>query len=152
MIHNNLLFWKLCRLFGLGKAGIIKETNLDLQYSNSLRSLCYLIQVPYILSPVPDFHQLTLATLSNEIPVIKMAVHHGFSLSEIRSKPSEVVQRRRRRQSIKIHKNIDDDVLMASAIGDVTWLQQSLYDTRKAYSVSKEHVSRAIECSTNHFN
>ena len=30
---------------------------------------------------------------------------------------------------------------MASAIGDVTWLQQSLYDTRKAYSVSKEHVS-----------
>ena len=120
--------------------------------STIFHSLCYLIQVPYILSPVPDFHQLTLVTLSNEIPVIKMAVHHGLSLSEIRSKPSEVVQRRRRRQSIKIHKNIDDDVLMASAIGDVTWLQQSLYDTRKAYSVSKEHVSRAIECSTNHLN
>ena len=29
---------------------------------------------------------------------------------------------------------------MASAIGDVTWPQQSLYDTRKVYSVSKEHV------------
>lgn len=28
---------------------------------------------------------------------------------------------------------------MASTIGDVTWLQQSLYDTRQAYSVSKEH-------------
>lgn len=68
-----------------------------------------------------------------------MAAHRGYS--EVRSKPGDTVQRRRRRQSIKIQKNIDDDVLMASAIGDVTWLQQSLYDTRKAYSVSKEHVS-----------
>ena len=34
---------------------------------------------------------------------------------------------------------------MASAIGDVTWLQQSLYDTRKAYSVSIEHVSDILE-------
>ncbi|KAM7435253.1 Ankyrin repeat domain-containing protein 53 [Porites harrisoni] len=69
-----------------------------------------------------------------------MAVQHrGYSLTDLRSKPSEKIQRRRRRQSIKIQRNIDDDVLMASAIGDVTWLQQSLYDTRKAYSVSKEH-------------
>ena len=39
-----------------------------------------------------------------------------------------------------MERNIDEDALMASAIGDVTWPQQSLYDTRKVYSVSKEHV------------
>lgn len=77
-----------------------------------------------------------------------MAVHHrGHSLTDLRSKPSETVQRRRRRQSIKIQRNIDDDVVMASTIGDVTWLQQSLYDTRQAYSVSKEHVSDYIKRS-----
>lgn len=112
-----------------------------------------LIRVPHVLSPVQDFLKLTLATLSKQIPSlqVKMAVHRGYSLTEMRSKPSETTQRRRRRQSIKIQKNIDDDVLMASAIGDVTWLQQSLYDTRKVYSVSKEHVS-TLECSLNHFN
>lgn len=80
-----------------------------------------------------------------------MAVHHGHTMTEVKPKPSETVARRRRRQSLKIQKNIDDDVLMASAIGDVTWLQQSLYDTRKAYSVSTEHVSDILECS-NHLN
>lgn len=77
-----------------------------------------------------------------------MAVHNrGHFLTDLRSKPSETVQRRRRRQSIKIQRNIDDDVVMASTIGDVTWLQQSLYDTRQAYSVSKEHVSDYIKRS-----
>ena len=74
-----------------------------------------------------------------------MAVHRGYNMTEMKYKPSDTVIRRRRRQSLKIQKNIDDDVLMASAIGDVTWLQQSLYDTRKAYSVSIEHVSDILE-------
>lgn len=74
-----------------------------------------------------------------------MAVHRGYNMTEMKYKPSDTVIRRRRRQSLKIQKNIDDDVLMASAIGDVTWLQQSLHDTRKAYSVSIEHVSDILE-------
>ena len=74
-----------------------------------------------------------------------MAVHRGYNMTEMKYKPSDTVIRRRRRQSLKIQKNIDDDVLMASAIGDVTWLQQRLYDTRKAYSVSIEHVSDILE-------
>lgn len=74
-----------------------------------------------------------------------MAVHRGYNMTEMKYKPSDTVIRRRRRQSLKIQKNIDDDVLMASAIGDVTWLQQSLYDTRKAYSVSIEDVSDILE-------
>lgn len=74
-----------------------------------------------------------------------MAVHRGYNMTEMKYKPSDTVIRRRRRQSLKIQKNIDDDVLMASAIGDVTWLQQSLYDTRKAYSVSIEYVSDILE-------
>ena len=69
------------------------------------------------------------------------AQHRVFSLTNLNTKQGITLQRRRRKQSAKIDRNIDEDVLMASAIGDVAWLQQSLYDTRKAYSVSKEHVS-----------
>lgn len=70
-----------------------------------------------------------------------MAMQNGYTVvTDLRSKPGVTVQRRRRKQSVKIERNIDEDALMASAIGDVTWLQQSLYDTRKVYSVSKEHV------------
>ena len=61
-------------------------------------------------------------------------------MTDLRTNPGGTVQRRRRKQSVKIERNIDEDALMASAIGDVTWLQQSLYDTRKVYSVSKDHV------------
>ncbi|XP_068745803.1 ankyrin repeat domain-containing protein 53-like [Montipora capricornis] len=67
------------------------------------------------------------------------AQHRVFSLTNLNTKQGITLQRRRRKQSAKIDRNIDEDVLMASAIGDVAWLQQSLYDTRKAYSVSKEH-------------
>ena len=68
-----------------------------------------------------------------------MAAARG--LVEVRAKPREFQQRRRRRQSTVVQKNIEEDVLMASAIGDVSWLQQSLWDHRKAYAKSKEHVS-----------
>ena len=72
-----------------------------------------------------------------------MARQNGYTVvTDLRSNPGGTVQRRRRKQSVKIERNIDEDALMASAIGDVTWLQQSLYDTRKVYSVSKEHVRK----------
>lgn len=75
-----------------------------------------------------------------------MAMQNGYTMvTDLRSKPSVTVQRRRRKQSVKMERNIDEDALMASAIGDVTWLQQSLYDTRKVYSVSKEHVRTVNE-------
>ena len=61
-------------------------------------------------------------------------------MTDLRSNPGVTMQRRRRKQSLKMEKNIDEDALLASAIGDVTWLQKSLYDTQKVYSVSKVHV------------
>ena len=57
------------------------------------------------------------------------------------AKPQDSHVRRRKRHSLTIQKNIDEDVLMASAIGDVNWLHQSLWDQRKANAKSKEHVS-----------
>ncbi|XP_032222478.1 ankyrin repeat domain-containing protein 53 [Nematostella vectensis] len=49
-------------------------------------------------------------------------------------------QRRRRKQSVAPDKpDIDDDVLLASAIGDVTWLQQSLWNAKKVYKQTKQH-------------
>ena len=65
-------------------------------------------------------------------------------MPEMRMKPRDAVPRRRRRQSAGAEKNIEDDVLMASAIGDVTWLQQSLRDSRKVYAHSKQNVSVRI--------
>ena len=51
-------------------------------------------------------------------------------------------QRRRRRHSlVKENPDIEDDVLMASAIGDVKWLQQSLWNPKHVYKQSREHVS-----------
>ena len=75
-----------------------------------------------------------------------MAIQNGYTVvTDLRSKPGVTVQRRRRKQSVKMERNIDEDALVASAIGDLTWLQQSLYDTRKVYSVSKQHVRRVNE-------
>ena len=69
-----------------------------------------------------------------------MAMQIGFTGTDLRSNPGVTVKRRRQKQSVKVEKNIDEDALMVSAIGDVTWLQQSLYDTRKVHFASKEHV------------
>ena len=98
------------------------------------------------LNPVCDAQDLTprdLERLHGNFGWSKMAdtaIARGVSMPEISGNKAKVT-RRRRRQSAGAEKNIEDDVLMASTIGDVAWLQQSLRDGRKVYSHSKQHVS-----------